>query len=536
MTKIVLLLNIIVLGIVDAFVATRSVSSVPSSSPSDATEVHRYPVYLMSTVDRRRASPPSSSSSSTSSTSRIFPSVFPGQSLAHNLHEAVLGVLINSNGQNALSKQSLHDVSIMPASTIRPSSRRRQSLHHPPSSSSTTPTNQRTVQKVEKFERIPAWPARIGLQFNALSKINPPLAAKLEDQYGGADCPNLWFTSKSQQYTSPFLMMCHHNHSFDINDPIRMIQKNVIPEGFPSHGHRGMTTVTIVLRGGLVHRDSLGNKQIFGAEHQRSSVQGKSRHLQHQRHHTNTKLVNNKSNNSPYNGKHTQWLSFGKGLIHELMWDNEPNRKGQYGRRGINGNSIIHQELFQVWIDLPNDKRYMNPRIELLGDEEETPTVTDNDNDIQTTVIAGTYNNVSASVDAITDLSVFRVQISKACQTWAHTPPSTHSTTIIYVRTGSIMIGNICVPVHCTAYLSPSSPEDTKDTIRIKSREKHTDFLVLAGQPLNQKVTARGSMVVETPDELEQAFVEYEKGDMGVPWSESCTDDEWRRHLRRTAK
>ena len=271
MTKIVLLLNIIVLGIVDAYVTTRSVSSVPSSSP--------YPVHLMSTVDRRRASPPSSS---TSSTSRIFPSVFPGQSLAHNLHEVVLGVLINSNGQNALSKQSLHDVSIMPASTIRPSLRRRQSLHHPPSSSSTTPTNQRTVQKVEKFERIPTWPARIGLQFNALSKINPPLAAKLEDQYGGADCPNLWLTSKSQQYTS--------------------------------------------------------------------------------------------------------------------------------------------------------------------------------------------------------------------------------------------------------------SPEDAKDTIQIKSREKHTDFLVLAGQPLNQKVTARGSMVVETPDELEQAFVEYEKGDMGVPWSESCTDDEWRRHLRRTAK
>ena len=75
-----------------------------------------------------------------------------------------------------------------------------------------------------------------------------------------------------------------------------------------------------------------------------------------------------------------------------------------------------------------------------------------------------------------------------------------------------------------------------QDTIQIKSREKHTDFLVLAGQPLNQKVTARGSMVVETPDELEQAFVEYEKGDMGVPWSESCTDDEWRRHLRRTTK
>ena len=270
-----------------------------------------------------------------------------------------------------------------------------------------------------------------------------------------------------------------------------------------------MTSVTIVLRGGLVHRDSLGNKQIFGTEQKNSNL---------------------------YNGKHTQWLSFGKGLIHELMWDNEPNKRGQYGRRGIN-DSIIHQELYQIWIDLPNEQRYMNPRIELLGGEDETPTVIDEKNDIQITVIAGTYNNKSASVDTITDLSIFRVQMNKANRIWVHTPPSTQSTTIIYVRTGSIMIGNTEVPAHCTAYLSPpSESEGGKETIQIKSQEKNTDFLVLSGQPLHQKVTARGSMVVETPQELEQAFDEYERGDMGIPWSESLTDDEWRRHLRQTCK
>ena len=225
-------------------------------------------------------------------------------------------------------------------------------------------------------------------------------------------------------------------------------------------------------------------------------------------------------------------------VIHELMWDNDPSKRNQYGRRGIN-DSIIHQELYQIWIDLPNEKRYMEPRIELLGDEEETPTVIDEKNDIQTTVIAGTYNNTSASVDTITDLSIFRVQMKKPHRTWTYTPPSTQSTTIIYVRTGSIMIGNTQVPAHCTAYLSPpssSSEDNGKDVIHIKSQEKNTDFLVLAGKPLHQKVTAKGSMVVETPQELEQAFVEYERGELGVPWSESLTDDEWRRHLRRTCK
>lgn len=271
----------------------------------------------MAPVDRR---------SSSSSTSSRFAPIFPGQSLAHNLHEFVLGVLINSEGQNVLSKQSL--------------SLPRQSL--PAASASGLPQSTlslRTITKMDRFERIPTWPTRNGLRFKAISRINPDLAAQVEHEYGGADCPNLWLNNAKQ--TSPFLMMCHHNHSFDLNDPIRLFEKNVVPEGFPSHAHRGMTTVTICIRGGLVHRDSLGNKQLFGADEQSTTQRRR-----HQR------LVSN----NPYKGKHTQWLTFGKGIVHELMWDNEPSRKGQYGRRGDN-DSVIHQELYQIWIDLPQNKR-----------------------------------------------------------------------------------------------------------------------------------------------------------------------------------
>ena len=256
-----------------------------------------------------------------------------------------------------------------------------------------------------------------------------------------------------------------------------------------------MTTVTIVLRGGMIHRDSLGNKQSFGA--------------------------------TTYNGKHTQWLSFGKGLIHELMWNNDaPSSKG----------IIIHQEIYQIWIDLPQSQRYMEPRIELLGGEDETPTVRDTRKDIQTTIIAGSYDGTSTSVDTISDLSILRVEMNKPYERWTYAPPPTHSTIIIYVRTGSIMIGNTRVAAHCTAYISsPSlSEEDKKKVIHITSGKDGADFLVLAGEPLKQRVTARGSMVVETPKELEHAYIDYENGEMGVPWSEKLTDLEWRRHLRQT--
>ena len=358
---------------------------------------------------RQVASTHATTNASSSTTSNRFPSIFPGQSLAHNLHEVVLGVLINSNnnGQNVLSRQSLsvkkknYRYVANKHSTSKPRSAALKSSSSSPATA-TIPSSysSRTVQRIDRFERIPTWPTQNGLRFNAVSKINPDLAAKLEHDHGGADCPNIWLNNHSnnnaaRETTSPFLMMCHHNHSFQLNDPIRILQKNIIPEGFPSHGHRGMTTVTIVLRGGLVHRDSLGNKQIFGAVDDNTN--------------------NNKKNrNNPYNNKHTQWCTFGRGMIHELMFDNDnsrPRRRSSNNSRKVQDEEIIHQELYQIWIDLPQSKRYMEPRVELLGDTDDddftTPTVIDSSSkNVQTTIIAGEYNGVKASVDTITNLAI----------------------------------------------------------------------------------------------------------------------------------
>ncbi|KAL7544880.1 hypothetical protein ACHAWF_008238 [Thalassiosira exigua] len=423
-----------------------------------------------------------------SSSARLLPPVFPGQSLSHNLHELVLGVLINSDGQNVLSKQRLTSTS----------------SHDLPRSLAPSESSIRKVIKVERFERIPTWPARNGLRFRAVTRFNPDLAARLEHRYGGASCPNLWLSVAKQ--TSPFLMMCHHNHSFDSNDPARVLERRFAPEGFPSHAHRGLTTLTICIRGGMVHRDSLGNKQVFGADEDEK----------------NGRFASNK----PYGGKHTQWLTFGKGIVHELMWDNEPSKKGQFGRRGDGG--VIHQEIYQIWIDLPRKERYTEPRVELLGGGDETPAVIDMDG-TRTTVFAGEHDGASASVDTISDLAVV-LEIDGPGRTWTHRPPLSHSTIIIYVRTGSVRVGNARIPAHSTAYLSPAGD------LCVRSEEDGADFLVMAGEPLGQGLAARGSMVGETREELDRAFRDYQRGDMGVPWSESCSDEEWKKHLAKTRK
>mmetsp|Transcript_14286 Transcript_14286/g.34194 ORF Transcript_14286/g.34194 Transcript_14286/m.34194 type:complete len:538 (+) Transcript_14286:115-1728(+) len=414
------------------------------------------------------------------------PKLFPGMSLAHNFHEIVLGALVNSNGQDLLSSE---DLPLMKKDRRGRRGRR---------DGTGELRKSRQVAKIERCERIPTWPVSNGLRCRAVARFNPALAAKLEHNIGGADCPNLWLANDDPSATSPFLMLVHHNHSFDLADPARFVEKEILPEGFPSHAHQGMTTVTISLRGGLTHRDSGGTKQVFGAE--------------------TTRAKENAS--GPYRGKHTQWLTFGKGIVHELMFDNV-RRKGQ----GTRGSSVIHQELYQIWIDLPNKDRMMEPRVELLGGEESTPVV--RRHGTTTTIIAGRHSGMEASVAVTSDLTILRAEMDKF-SAWHHDISCNHETMIIYVRTGSIRIGGNDVPAHCTAHLSSEG-----DVLSVEAGPEGADFLLLSGQPLNQTLLARGSMVSDSRAGLEKAFADYERGEIGTPWPERYRDDEWRSHVAR---
>lgn len=417
------------------------------------------------------------------------PKLFPGMSLAHNFHEIVLGALVNSNGQDLLSSE---DLPLMKKDRRGRKGRRDETGELRKS---------RQVAKIERCERIPTWPVSNGLRCRAVARFNPALAAKLEHNIGGADCPNLWLANDNPRATSPFLMLVHHNHSFDLADPARFVEKEILPEGFPSHAHQGMTTVTISLRGGLTHRDSDGTKQVFGAETNRAKENA----------------------SGPYRGKHTQWLTFGKGIVHELMFDNV-QRKGQ----GTKGSSVLHQELYQIWIDLPNKDRMMEPRVELLGGEESTPVV--RRHGTTTTIIAGRHSGMEASVAVTSDLTILRAEMDKF-SAWHHNISCNHETMIIYVRTGSIIIGGIDVPAHCTAHLSSEG-----DVLSVEAGPEGADFLLLSGQPLNQTLLARGSMVSDSRAGLEKAFADYERGEIGTPWPERYRDDEWRSHVAKHKK
>ena len=143
----------------------------------------------------------------------------------------------------------------------------------------------RVPNRIVRHTRLPVWPAWQGLALGVLSQI-PPLrgvADRLEDAFGGRVCPMQFDPNQAD----PFILLVHHRHAFRAFDFLRPIFSAVImPEGFPAHPHRGFETVTYVLpgRAGLTHRDSEGCKMRYG------------------------------------DGA-VQWMTAGRGMLHEEMWD-----------------------------------------------------------------------------------------------------------------------------------------------------------------------------------------------------------------------
>ena len=332
------------------------------------------------------------------------------------------------------------------------------------------------------------------------------VAAEWEDRIGGRVCPN-FFSSSSvvtdtiYGSTSPFVLLVHHRHAFMNWDPVRFIQKTFFPEGFPSHPHRGFVTVTYCLAGGMLHRDSMGIKQAYGAE---------------QRH----------------GGNHVQWLNTGSGLQHEEMWDvSEPDEKDE--------GSLLQtssQELYQIWLNVPSSQKMTGPKAQLLQkygmkDESDkpppysTPIITEGG--VTTTVVCGDHNGVHAPWDIPTDAAILRVELTKGA-TWEHSMPVSHKTAIIYVKSGFIEIEGDRIAPHHTAYLTQGG-----QTLTVHACDDSADILLLSGAPILAPCYSQGSMVMNSQSEIQQAYQDYQSGHMGVPWDYKLTDEEWQEHIKR---
>jgi redox-sensitive bicupin YhaK (pirin superfamily) len=241
---------------------------------------------------------------------------------------------------------------------------------------------------------------------------------------------------------------------FLLFDDFRSDNPNHYREGFPWHPHRGIETITYVLKGDVEHGDSLGNKGTIS-------------------------------------GGEIQWMTAGSGIIHQEM------PKGD-------ANGSMHG--FQLWLNLPAKDKMCPPRYRDIG-ARDIPMVI-GENGVTIKVISGQVGDVIGPVSGITTDPEYLDVSLPANATFNH-PTRSNYTAIAYVIGGS-------------GQFAPNSSKECEDKtlilfndgdeVAITAGSRGIRFLFLSGKPLNEPIAWQGPIVMNTEDELKQAFEEFRNG------------------------
>jgi len=241
---------------------------------------------------------------------------------------------------------------------------------------------------------------------------------------------------------------------FLLLDDFRSDRPEEYAAGFPWHPHRGMETITYVLAGEVEHRDSLGNRGVIATGD-------------------------------------VQWMSAGSGIIHQEM------PKGDAAGR-VYG--------FQLWANLPAAKKMAAPRYRGIA-AAEIPTVTDAGG-AAVKVIAGRVGRVEGPVqDVVTEPQYLDVSLS-AGKTFSHPTPRGH-TAFAFVIEGKGAFDPATSEVVADRHLVSFADGDE---VSVRALDEPVRFLLVSGKPIAEPIAWSGPIVMNTRDELAQAFDELERG------------------------
>lgn len=233
-------------------------------------------------------------------------------------------------------------------------------------------------------------------------------------------------------------------------------------KGAPDHPHRGFETVTYVLEGRMGHKDSAGNS-------------GK------------------------LNPGDVQWMTAGAGVVHSEMPDADFLRDG--GR----------MEGFQLWVNLPRKEKMIAPRYQDTASAK-IPVVTTDDGLVKVKIVAGEALGKHAVIDTKTSISYLHFTLKPGAKFAQPTPKNFNA--FVYVFRGRGNFGGNAIEAK-EGQMVPFAPDG--DTIAFENHDQSTtlEALLIAGVPLKEPVVRYGPFVMNTRDEIVQAFDDFQNGRMG---------------------
>jgi len=230
------------------------------------------------------------------------------------------------------------------------------------------------------------------------------------------------------------------------------------PRGVGVHPHRGLETVTIAYKGRIAHHDSYGNGGVIGEGD-------------------------------------VQWMTAGSGILHKEYHEKEFSRKG----------GLFH--MVQLWVNLPVKDKFTTPKYQAIENNRMAKSVLDDGVSV-VEIIAGSYNGFEGPAFTFSPVSLFNARLKRG--TAANFSFSSRDNSGLLVIGGNVKINDSRqVPAdHFVLFGHDGegfSVEAADDSV----------ILILAGEPINEPIAAYGPFLMNTKEEIQQAYDDYYNGKFG---------------------
>jgi redox-sensitive bicupin YhaK (pirin superfamily) len=230
------------------------------------------------------------------------------------------------------------------------------------------------------------------------------------------------------------------------------------PLGVGVHPHRGFETVTIAYKGRVAHHDSAGGGGVIGEGD-------------------------------------VQWMTAASGVLHKEYHEETFSKEGG------------EFQMVQLWVNLPAKYKMSQPKYQAIANKEMGVVELQNNGGI-IEVVAGQYNGVQGPANTFTPISMLNVKLNQNGEATFNFPAN-YNTALLVVE-GEIEVNvDSVVPVdHFVLF------ENKGEEFKIKGIHKST-VLVLSGEPINEPIAAHGPFVMNTRQELFEAFQDFQNGKFG---------------------
>lgn len=237
-----------------------------------------------------------------------------------------------------------------------------------------------------------------------------------------------------------------------------LLEPSEAPRGVDVHPHRGFETVTVAYKGKVAHHDSAGNSGVIG--------EGE-----------------------------VQWMTAASGILHKEYHEKEFSKQGG------------EFQMVQLWVNLPAKYKMSAPKYQgITRSMLKSHLLPEGMGSVE--VIAGEHKGTKGAAFTFSPVHLFNIELKNdAVETFEF--PSHYNTAILVIE-GSIQINDSSEALKDHLVLMANDAEQ----FTIKAN-MDTKILMLSGEPLNEPIAAHGPFVMNTREELIQAFRDFQNGKFG---------------------